>query len=111
MRYEIDGEYTIGYDDNGVERERFISSSPQALDPPSQVLSRLSFFDLFTEEELSAIYTAAKSTVQVEIAVNRFNAAIDIRLDDPRTIAAVAGFEQLGLISQSRKSEILGEVQ
>jgi hypothetical protein len=67
----------------------------------------------FTDDELAAIYTAAKSVMQVEVWLAKFNAATpdadgtSIGLDDPRTIEGLQGIEASGLLAAGRAAEIL----
>ena len=77
------------------------------LRPQSRLISKLDYLNRFTENELVAIYTAAKTTVAVEIWLEKFRLAAEISLDDPKTIAGVNFLEQSGLISTGRAAEIL----
>lgn len=70
-------------------------------------ITRLEFMDLFTDAELAGILTAAKSNVSVEVFVKKLDAASEIKLDDPRTIAGVQLLEAASLIDAGRAAEIL----
>jgi hypothetical protein len=70
-------------------------------------LSRLAFLDRFTDPELVAIYTAAKSEVAIEVMLDKFRAADYIDLSDLRTIAGIEALEEIGLIAEGRAAEIL----
>lgn len=73
-----------------------------------RMLSKLSYMNRFTDDELAGIYTAAKVNVYVEVWLAKFNAASgDINLDDARTIAGVQALEGVGLIGPGRAAEIL----
>lgn len=70
-------------------------------------LSKIEFMARFTDNELAAIYTAAKSDVEVEVWLDRFRAAerLDLRAD--RLIAWVNQLVVKGLITSTRVAEIL----
>jgi hypothetical protein len=70
-------------------------------------LSHLEFMGRFTDAELIGIYTAAKSSVPVEIWLDKFKLASDVDRTDARTIAGLAGMESAGLLSAGRAAEIL----
>lgn len=72
-----------------------------------RLISKLDYMNRFTDAELVAIYTAAKTNINVEIWLEKFKLSEEINLDDPRTIAGVQSLETLGLISTGRATEIL----
>lgn len=74
---------------------------------PVTVLSKLGYMNRFTDAELAAIYTAAKSVVQVEVWLEKFKLAEFIDLTDQRTIAGVQSLEAAGLLAAGRAAEIL----
>jgi hypothetical protein len=67
----------------------------------------------FTDTELANIYSAAKSSVMVEVWLEKLNAAspeadgTSVDLDDPRTVAGIQLLEAGGLIAVGRAAEIL----
>ena len=75
--------------------------------PPSRVLTKLQYMELFTDEELATIYSTAKSVVQIEVWLEKFKLAQEIDLDYPPTIAGLAALEGAGLIGVGRAAEIL----
>lgn len=81
---------------------------PAALDTsvPRQI-SPLAYMQRFTDAELAAIYTAAKTVVAVEVWLAKFNRAQYIDLDDAATIAGLGAMEAVGLLGAGRASEIL----
>jgi hypothetical protein len=97
-----------------VEPEPTPEPTPEPVAAPSRRLSKLAYMNRFTDDELAAIYTAAKTVVQVEIFLKKFEATsvepdgTSIDLDDPRTVAGVQGLEYFQLIGAGRASEILG---
>lgn len=74
---------------------------------PKRVISKLEYMNKFTDEELAAIYTLAKSNIAIEIWLEKFKLAADINLDDPRTIVGVNALEYVGIIGAGRAQEIL----
>lgn len=76
-------------------------------------LSKLAYMNRFHDDELAAVYSAAKVSVAVEIWLAKFNAATPeadgtaIDLDDPRTAGGVHALESVGLIGAGRALEIL----
>ena len=74
---------------------------------PVTVLSKLGYMNRFTDAELAAIYTAAKSVVQVEVWLEKFKLAEFIDLTDQRTIDGLNSLEAAGLLAAGRAAEIL----
>src|SRR5574344_1605227 len=73
----------------------------------SKVITRLQFMDLFTMIELAAVYTAAKSSVMIEVFLDKWKMAEFIDLRDPSTIANINGLADAGLITKERVPVIL----
>lgn len=73
----------------------------------SNVITKLEYMNRFQDQELAALYTAAKSVVQVEIWLEKFKVADFIDLADPRTAAGVRALEAAGIIGVGRANEIL----
>lgn len=82
------------------------ADAPQTLSP-SRKLSKLVYMSRFTDAELAAIYTAAKTVVAIEVWLDKFKVADDVDLDDARTIAGLAALEDAGLLATGRAAEIL----
>lgn len=78
-----------------------------ALAPSPEPLTKLEFYDRFTDDELATIFTAAKTVVQVEIFVEKIKAATEIRLDDPRLIFGLQAMETMTYLAEGRADEIL----
>lgn len=76
--------------------------------PAKRLISKLDYMNRFTDNELIAIYTAAKTNVTVEIWLEKFKLASEINLDDPRTAAGLQILENSGLIAVGRAAEIIG---
>lgn len=85
-----------------------VFTAPVAATPtPTRTLSKLQYMNLFTDSELAAIYTAAKTVVQVEVWLDKFRVTSEVNLDDPRTISGVQALEAAGLLVTGRAAEIL----
>lgn len=72
-----------------------------------RILSKLEYMNRFTNDELAAIYTAAKTVVQVEIWLEKFKLASEVDLDYPDVKAGLMALEVYQLIAQGRAAEIL----
>jgi hypothetical protein len=75
--------------------------------PITRIVSKLDYMNRFNDAELAAIYTAAKTSVEIEIWLEKFKLSAEIFLDDPRTISGLNSLEQAGLITSQRITEIL----
>jgi hypothetical protein len=91
---------------------RFGIWNPETLDydpyPKKQKpLTQYEFMERFTDAELVGIYTAAKQYVHLEIQLKKMEAATEIYLDNPTTVAGVNSLASAGLITTERAAEIL----
>lgn len=73
----------------------------------TRILTRLAFMRRFTNDELTAIYGAAKSNVQLEVWLDKFKLAEEINLDDVEIEDGLSTLEQFGIINVGRGLEIL----
>jgi hypothetical protein len=72
------------------------------------LFSKQQFMSLFAHNEISAIYTAAKTDVDVEIWLDRLRVQPDpVDLQAPLTIEGVGFLVSKGFITQERLQEIL----
>lgn len=83
-------------------------SSP--VTPPRMRLTKLEFRNQFTFAEKQAIYTAAETSVDIEIFLDDLMAAEYIDCDNSNTITNVNALETAGLIAAGRADEILAGV-
>lgn len=74
---------------------------------PVTVITRLAFMEKFTTPELVAIYTEAKTAVELEVFLDKVKAADEVDLTDSRTREGVAVLASMGLIGEGRAVEIL----
>lgn len=91
--------------------EPTIVSLPQEIQKITR-LSKLDYMNRFTDEELAAIFTAAKTNVLVEIWLAKFNATTpeadgtSIDLTDARLLQGLDALEAAGILSAGRAQEI-----
>jgi hypothetical protein len=80
--------------------------------PPSlpRIITKLAMIDRFTEAEYEGVLTAAKTDIQVQGWLDRFNVSNQINLDDSRTISGVNLLVSKNLLTQIRSDEILTTV-
>jgi hypothetical protein len=91
-----------------------IKPAPPVVEETQSVgLTKLEFMQRFTDAELDALYTVAKTNVAVEIWLAKFNATTpdaqgySVYLNDQRTIDSVNMLEAAGLLAAGRAAEIL----
>lgn len=98
----------------GVEWVMVAYSEPVI--PPAQTrrrLTKLEFFDRFFDSELVNVYTAAETSAEVRVWLDKLKMATpdsdgtSINLDDPRTVGGVNAMEFGGLIGVGRAAVIL----
>jgi len=75
--------------------------------PAPKVITKLAFMNLFTDAELVTIYTAAKSSVAIEVWIKKLEAAKDVTLNNQATIDGVNALEAAKLIGVGRAARIL----
>jgi hypothetical protein len=75
--------------------------------PPKTQFTSLEFLDRFTEAEQIAVVTATLANAQVKLWYDKMLAASFVDLEDPRTEGGLNALVLSGLITQSRKNEIL----
>ncbi|MFN3752383.1 MAG: hypothetical protein ACK4SR_13575 [Thiobacillus sp.] len=112
-RYRVeDGKVVDAYPgktDEEVLAEIAAAQAAQAAPPAAsgRVVGKLAFMERFGDEELAAIYAAAKTDVRVEVWMDKLKLAGEIDLDDPRVMAGLQALEGLGLIGAGRAAEIV----
>lgn len=84
------------------------AAQEQSTEPSSsRVLTKLQFLNRFTNEELAAVYTAAKTNVLIEVFLDKLKLAQEISLDDPQTVGGLQALAAVGLLSEARVQEVL----
>lgn len=84
-----------------------VEAAAEPAKPTQRPITKIAFMERFTDEELAAIYAAAKADVRVEVWMDKLRLASEVDLDDPRTIAGVQALETMGLIGEGRAAEVL----
>lgn len=97
-------EHQAKLQDEEEARRRASASTAQ---PAPRPITKLAFMERFTDEELAAIYAAAKTDVRVEVWMDKLKLASEVDLADPRTQAGVQALEAMGLIAEGRAAQIL----
>lgn len=75
--------------------------------PPPPIITKIAMLTRLTDAEYVGILTAAKTDVEVEGWLGRFNAATTINLDDSRTVAGMSMLVSKNLLTQARATAIL----
>ena len=73
-------------------------------------LTRLEFRNQFTMAEKQALYTAAQSSVDIQIFLDDVNAAEYVETTDQVTIDGLSALVSEGLLTQGRADEILAGI-
>ena len=94
-------------DEQLLESIALASTEQAAVQATVAPLSKLVFMERFTLEEMASIYTAAKTTVVVEIFLDKMKLAEFIDITDANTIAGVNALVSAGLLTEARAAEIL----
>lgn len=85
-----------------------VFAAPVIPEPPvTRSITVLAFRSRFTQAEKQAIYTAAKSSVDLQIWLDDLAVATEVILDDDRTLAGLQAMESAGFIGAGRAAEIL----
>lgn len=75
--------------------------------PVKNIVEKSEFILRFTDNELDALLTIAKTNVKAEVFVKVFMSCAAIDLTDPRIITAINRMETAGVIGAGRATEIL----
>ncbi len=103
-RQTVDAYYVVGPDD---VRKRW-NVRPLTADELRKVWSPLEFLARFTDSELADIESAREVNADVQAFYRSALAAQEIVSDDARTLAGMSLLVVMGLVTQSRASEIIG---
>ncbi|MDD3675221.1 hypothetical protein [Thauera propionica] len=88
-----------------IAEQQAAQAQPTASAP--RVLTKLQFLNRFTNEELAAVYTAAKTNVLIEVFLDKLKLAQEVNLDDPQTVDGLQALAAAGLLSEARVQEVL----
>lgn len=101
----MDPEPGIGWSyENGVFAPPPPPPAPPALPP---VITKIAMLTRLTDAEYVGILAAAKTDVEVEGWLGRFNAANTINLEDSRTVEGINLLVTKNLLTQARATAIL----
>lgn len=75
--------------------------------PPPPIITKIAMLTRLTDAEYVGILAAAKTDVEIEGWLGRFNAANTINLDDQRTKDGIALLVTKNLLTQARATAIL----
>ena len=78
--------------------------------PLATVVTRIAFMELFTSDELEAIYTAAKTIVSVEVYMDKLKVSDMIDLTNSATVTGIGKLQTAGLLTADRVSAILANI-
>ena len=73
----------------------------------TKVIDRIDFFNLFTNEELAGVYTAAKDNVLLQILLDKIKVAAKVELDNKDVIQGVGLLIQMVILTEERAIAIL----
>lgn len=99
-----DEEFIIAFAESQRAAEE---ASAAAATVQPNVMSKLEFTERFTLAELTAIYTAAKTEVLVEVFLDKLKLSEVVDVSHPDMIAGIQAFVQMGLLTEERAGEIL----
>lgn len=101
---------TIIADEAFVEKKypgHYVLVGPEPTPFVLQVITKLAMIDRFTEAEYEGVLTAAKTDVQVQGWLDRFNVSNQINLEDSRTVSGINLLVSKNLLTEARGNEIL----
>lgn len=75
--------------------------------PPPPIITKIAMLTRLTDAEYVGILAAAKTDVEVEGWLGRFNAANTINLEDSRTVEGINLLVTKNLLTQARATAIL----
>ena len=84
-----------------------VLKKPEVVPPVQRTITKLEYLRRFTDKERIAIRAAAEQNTALADYLQLMEAAQEINLDDPDTVAAVQMLEQSGLIAPGRAAEVL----
>lgn len=87
-----------------------VTEPPAPPATPRTRLTRLEFRNQFTMAEKQALYTAAQSSVDIQIFLDDVNAAEYVETTDQVTIDGLSALVSEGLLTQGRADEILAGI-
>ncbi len=104
----MNDEYSVTTLDPGTVIVELPVSSAAFQAPP--VITKTAFRNRFTMEEKRALYTAAKTVIDIQIFLDDLSDASSIHLEHPSVIASIAALVSFGFLTPERGEVILSPV-
>lgn len=94
---------------DGALHQQWIEAPAQEIEPETQdKMTHLEFMTTrLRPQELVAIFSAAKQSIEIEVWLEMFKMAQEIDRNDPRLIVGLNALETAGVIAAGRPAEIL----
>jgi hypothetical protein len=83
------------------------TSAPTEAPKTTAPVSKLDFMNRFTMDELTGIYTAAKTIVPIEVFLDKLKMTTSVLLTDENTVSGINALVAAKLLTEARAAEIL----
>lgn len=113
LRYKLENDLVVdmypGLSDEEVLAAIKAKSEQEAVTPqtPGKILDHIDFYNLFTIDELAAVYTAAKENVYLQIFLDKIKVSKKIIMNDPDVITGLGLLVQMTILTDERRQAIL----
>ena len=113
LRYKLENDLVVdmypGLSDEEVLAAIKAKSEQEAVVPQAvgKILDHIDFYNLFTIDELAAVYTAAKENVYLQIFLDKIKVSKKIVMNDPDVITGLGLLMQMGILTDERRQAIL----
>ena len=113
LRYKLENDLVVdmypGLSDEEVLAAIKAKSDQEAVVPQvaDKILDHIDFYNLFTIDELAAVYTAAKENVYLQIFLDKIKVSKKIIMNDPDVITGLGLLVQMTILTDKRRQAIL----
>ena len=113
LRYKAENGQAIdiypGLSDEEILAAIKAKSDQEAVVPQvaGKILDHTDFYNLFTIDELAAVYTAAKENVYLQIFLDKIKVSKKIIMNDPDVITGLELLVQMTILTDERRQAIL----
>lgn len=113
LRYKLENDLVVdmypGLSDEEVLAAIKAKSDQEAVVPQvtGKILDHIDFYNLFTIDELAAVYTAAKENVYLHIFLDKIKVSKKIIMNDPDVITGLGLLVQMTILTDERRQAIL----
>ena len=113
LRYKLEADLVVdmypGLSDEEVLAAIKAKSDQEAVVPQvtGKILDHIDFYNLFTIDELAAVYTAAKENVYLQIFLDKIKVSKKIIMNDPDVITGLGLLVQMTILTDERRQAIL----